>query len=152
MTWPLELAANQRTWLVIKLVFSFLFFLSLIACDPSTTTNSPSVAGCSTTVAHIEVVDGAMVRLCGCQEAANTQFNSGQTLVCTVAPGTSLYFDFVGITVQHQMNIISIQATPIMVPDSKNPTQSFPILLNSPGTYTFYDIFFPTIAGTIVVQ
>jgi len=135
------------------------FFLSVIialtaglACDPSDAIAPAPSPSCGTGVAHIEILDGSMIRACGCNETANTQFTAGQVLTCTVKAGTVLYFDFVAITVTHQVSIIGIGATPPFSSNTSESTQISAITTSTVGVFPFSDVFYPTIGGNIVVQ
>ena len=125
----------------------------LSACDPSTAGHENLQGlGCTTGAAHIQVLDGMMIRTCGCAEANDTIFSSGQTLTCTVNIGTKIYFDFVATTVTHQVTITSVSTTPIVNPSTTSPVQTYTITPTATGTFQFYDIFFPTLGGSIVVN
>ena len=121
-------------------------------CDSITSNPMAGATACSTGVAHIQVLDGSMIRTCGCSEASGTTFTTGQSLTCTVSAGTNVYFDFTGISVTHQIAITGGSATPVMAPLANLPVQTVPLTLGTAGTFPFYDVFFPTIGGSLIVQ
>ena len=114
-----------------------------------TTTPTPS-ASCAASSAEIAVYDGGMQRMCGCAEGGSGVVTSGQTLVCTVPAGTSVFFRYPGIAQSHQV-VISGQTTFPVRSSGSGVTQSDAWTFNSSGTFTFSDSF-TSIGGTIIVQ
>ncbi len=122
-----------------------LVFLASCGISP---TPAPS-ATCSATSAEIAVYDGGMQRMCGCAEGMSGVVTSGQTLVCTVSAGTSVFFRYPGIAQSHQVVITGQTTFPVRSAGS-GVTQSDAWTFNSSGSFTFSDSF-TSIGGTIIV-
>ena len=116
-------------------------------------TASPS-RSCSANQTIVNIYSGSITSVCGCQEGSNRTFSFGQPFTCTVSVGTSVFFYYPGINMQH---MISITGGPNQGslnphdPSQTNPADVFP--LNSSGTVSFFDYFQPqSVFGTFTVQ
>jgi hypothetical protein len=122
--------------------------LFLASCGISPTPTPAKT--CAAASAEIAVYDGGMQRLCGCNEGSSGVVTSGQSLVCTVPVGTTVFFIYTGIAQSHQITItgqISFQPRS----GGSGVTQTDGWKFNSSGTFTFSDSF-TSIGGSIVVQ
>lgn len=137
-----------------------LFFGVLLASCGNT--HGPGAGGpisagqtCTPSTAVIQVGDTFLRRACGCTEAANTIFNVGSALTCTVAAGTSVIFTYEGAVNSHQ---ILSNGTPAFTSSQPylpsqgqtNPTHA--VTLSTRGNYAFSDAFIPALNGTLIVQ
>ena len=111
----------------------------------------PTETNCGTGKAVIEIYDANWIRACGCNEADNTLFSSGQNLTCTVNVGTVLFLHHIGIAATHQLTFDTYGTAPLFAPKSGAPVQTYGFPLNQTGSFQFYDIFFPSFTGTITV-
>jgi hypothetical protein len=111
-----------------------------------------STGGASTTcpskTAQIAVFDTQMRRVCGCAETSGTYFGVGQSLNCTVSAGTTVYFNYVGITITHLITIPG--QTMFVTRNASTANQTDGWQFNSTGSFLFSDIY-TTIGGTITV-
>ncbi len=135
-----------RTWAFVLVALTFM------GCDSITNNPIAGTVACASNTVHLSVLDGFLIRTCGCNEAAGSTFTSGQVLNCTVPKGTSVFLDFSGVTVTHQIAITGGAATPVIGPKPQLPTQTFALPLPNTGTYPFYDVFFPSLGGNFIVQ
>lgn len=127
-------------------------FSLLSGCGSGGTSTTAPQSGCPTGTALIEVGDGFARIHCGCQEAAFTTSSASNPLTCTVASGTTVFFDYSAATLQHQ---IVASGTPDFAPSARwEPESSFkahPVQFTTSGTYGFKDLFHPATTGQIVV-
>jgi hypothetical protein len=142
----------------LTLGMGLLALVILTACGDARLVNeslSPSQNRCPPGGAVIGVGDGSLSRRCGCNEAAQQFTAPSSALTCTVAAGTTVFFDFGGTLNDHQIvsqGSPSIGASPLIrCGDDKAPRMHV-VKLTAPGTYTFRDAFIPTLSGQIVVQ
>jgi hypothetical protein len=110
--------------------------------------NSGSTATCSTGTAQIGVYDGTLQKICGCLEAAGYSNN----ITCTVSAGTVVYFNFIGISNDHQIVISNANQCVFSVRHGSAVTQTDACPMNSTGTFNFSDTYNISVGGTIVVQ
>jgi hypothetical protein len=146
----MERNCSPSSFLVI---FSFLI-LSQLGCGESTEKLSPANTSCSPNVANIEVQNGFLRILCGCQEAEGSIATNANTLTCTVAPDSLIVFNYAG-TFQHRIvssGTPSFPSGPIFDPLAEKTTRVHSIQLSASGTYSFVDAFDPAISGQVIVR
>lgn len=157
-------------------LFLILFSLLAASCGPTEADYkiNPATTSCSPGAAEITIGDGFLRRTCGCTELTEqpetTTFKTSgigmaPLLTCTVAPGTHLFFEFLGTTLKHQIIPLKYPMTPladnevgnafvpspISNPADRNPVRFHPIPVpTTPGTYPFADIF-SGMQGEIIV-
>lgn len=139
---------------IFRFYFVILCMGMLGSCAQSENQTTPPTqdACASGSGAHILVTDGAMTRLCGCQEPNDTTFQSGENLTCTLAKGRSIIFVFTNINQRHQIKIGSIFSTPIILPQQGiDSHQTYGFELNEVGTFQFSDLLIPELTGTLNV-
>jgi plastocyanin len=134
------------------LAFSLFEAFALSGCY-----NYPSspASGCGTGTALIAVRDGYTENLCGCQEAAGTVAMAGHSLTCTITHGTWVVFDFTSAKLMHQVastGTPSFPQTPLHDPDQGDRSDNAAVQLTQTGTYTYIDLFTPSVGGQIIVQ
>jgi hypothetical protein len=127
-----------------------LLMLSLSACKNQNLAPL-AAANCETGKVQLEFFDGAWVRACGCAEANQTTFNSGQNLTCTVNAGTVIFLNFISISQSHQLHFETFGTFPIIGAKPSSPVQTLGFPANQSGTFQFHDVFFPSFTGTLVV-
>ena len=138
-------SSRKAGLVVLQLSVMALVFLASRGLNP---TPVPATT-CRSGTAEIAVYDGGMQRMCGCAEGGSGVFTSGQGLVCTVSAGTTVFFRYPGIALDHQISIIGqISFQPRA--GGSGVTQSDAWIFNSSGTFTFSDSF-TSIGGTIIV-
>jgi hypothetical protein len=101
---------------------------------------------CARGTAQIGVYDTGMKRICGCAESSGAFFST-KTLTCTVKVGTTMYFNYIGITNSHQMVVQNYQSLPVRGPGTTTPDG---ILLNLTGSYSLTDTF-TGLGGTLTI-
>lgn len=117
--------------------------------------NSAAQPKCDAGTAVIEVQDGFLRNLCGCDETAGTLALAGSSLTCTVSTNTLVVFQFNGATLKHQIlsqASPSFVSSPVADPQGEVRVPTYAVKLTSAGTYSFEDAFNSALAGQIVVQ
>jgi hypothetical protein len=125
-----------------------LFFggLALAQAGCGIVSGGAATGQCATGTAQIGVYDTGMKRICGCNEGGGAFFTT-KTLTCTVKVGTTMYFNYIGITNSHQMVIQNYQSLPVRGPGTTTPDG---ILLNLTGSYSLTDTF-TGLGGTVTI-
>ena len=117
-------------------------------CGTNTTSLS-GTAGCGTNHAAIAVYEGMLQNLCGCTGAGQNGAvaASGSTLTCTVPVGTTVFFQFIEPTGEHQIEAVG---TPTF---AASPINTFHAVtfLTAASTYTYRDAFNTALQGQIIV-
>jgi plastocyanin len=128
--------------------------LGVSACDQY---NGPVIdatgSQCTSGVAQIGVGDGFLEYLCGCtgQPAAGTILYAPANLTCHVPAGTTVYFQYIAITEQHQIVNSSGDFFPSgPFENSPNATPSV-ATFTATGTYGFEDAYNNALQGSIIV-
>ena len=136
---------------LIRAIMQIIVIAPLLLTSCGEVKAGSSAAACtSTTTAQIEVFDGAVERMCGCAESANTTF--GQSgLVCTIPRGTTLVFLFPSIQNQHQVGIQGMSWSGANRSSAGGLNQADSVVMGSSGTFTFNDGY-ANLSGTIIVQ
>lgn len=145
----LRLASQQ---LGILLVFGL-----MPGCGSSVTSSvqSASTAGCSEQAAQIGVGDGYLTPLCGCKEVAGTVFFASSLLTCTVSRGTTVFFQYLGTNLPHQIISTgqpSFMSSPISRPNDPARIRVHAAYFTESGTYSFQDQMQNGVIGQVVVQ
>lgn len=127
------------------------------SCGPGTPVEASLAAtstSCPAGAAEILVGEGFVKRLCGCTEASNTLFVSGDSLSCTVAAGTTIFFYyayFAGSSSLHQIESVgSPSFSPSRMTDPERPAVHA-VTLSTTGTYLFRDAFNHAVGGSFTV-
>lgn len=110
---------------------------------------------CPSNAAQILVFDGLLQTSCGCKEGAGLTPTPPQPLNCTISSGTTVFFQYIGPYLAHQIaptNGTGFPASPLFDPSSGTPIQSFTAIFNTPGSYPFVDEYNTAMNGVIVVQ
>jgi len=132
-----------------------LFFLILFLTACGNTQSESASTDCTNAFAVISVLDGALLNECGCDEAAGTSTQAGETFTCTIPANKSVLFDYSKAKDPHQ--IISVGSPSFTSSPISQSSQSHKILSHvdqfvSTGTYVFKDRFLETLQGQIVVR
>jgi hypothetical protein len=129
---------------------SLMLFGAGAGCGLNSTTSGAS-STCATNTAQLGVYDTSIRRICGCTgvgEISGTAF-TGTGSLCTVSPGTVVYFNYIGIQNTHQIVINQEMTFPERNASNSSQVDGYPF--NSTGLFTFKD-FYTNIQGTIKVQ
>lgn len=133
-----------------------LFAIMLSSCDDNNVTNvSVADTACVTHQTQILIGDGYFKSLCGCDENSNDVIVSGQTLTCTVASGTTLFFLFNGNKLKHQIlstGTPSFGSGPLSDPATTPLILNYTLQMDTRGSYSFFDPFNPGITGALIVR
>ena len=109
---------------------------------------------CGSGTAQIDVYENFILRTCGCREGNGGNFR-GQTLNCTVARGTQIFFSYPNITGPHQVVVgPGATGTPLYHNPQSGP-QTNPvdvITLNSTSSGISFIDQYTTNGGTFIVQ
>jgi hypothetical protein len=117
----------------------------LVGCGASNLSS-----GCGSGVALIAIYEGALQNVCGCSgvgENGTVTLSGGAVLTCTVSAGTTVQFDHILTTGNHQ---IEATGSPTFPP---SPINSFHAVTFSTAsqTYAYRDAFNTALQGQIVV-
>lgn len=142
-----------------KLLIFTLISAALAGCGTQSDTTSASISGgstpCGSGVANIIVTDGFMRRLCGCDETSTDPAIPPATLTCTVPSGTSVFFQYVGQSLKHQVQstgALTFSPSAIYDPSSAGTFRTHAVVLTTTGTYSFQDLFDRALQGQIIVR
>lgn len=112
-------------------------------------------AACPTNVAQILVFDNLLQTSCGCQEGAGITANPPQPLNCTIASGTTVFFQYIGPGLTHQIsptNGTAFPVSPPFIPSAGPPVSTFTVVFNTAGSFPFVDLYDTGMNGVIIVQ
>lgn len=114
-----------------------------------------AASSCGPGAAAIGITDGLVAILCGCDEAGGAWQTFDTGLTCTVRPGTTVVFHYIGIRVRHQIisapsSASSFSPSPISDPNDDPGIRAHAVTLTA-GTYTFTDAFDSRLAATLAV-
>jgi plastocyanin len=136
------------------LLFLAVFVLMAFSSCVSTTTSGNSSSGCASGLAQIQVGDGFLEILCGCQEAGGVVVGTPANITCTVPSGTVVLFLYLGTELEHQIvssGGLSFPSSSVSNPQDPNPIRTAAAQFTASGTYDFQDAFNQGIQGKIVV-
>lgn len=136
----------RSPWVKFQIAVMIGFFAQ--SCG-QVSTSSPSTV-CTAGTAQIQIYDGFLRRACGCVEPSGQTYTSG--LQCTVSAGTQMYFVFISISTTHQIAIPPLGTTQVRNANPNSSLQTDVIPLNQTGTFTFQDVYYPSLSGTIIVN
>lgn len=140
----------------VMLGFIAIILGTISACDENhIESTTEAQTACISLQTQITVGDGYFRALCGCDESSTAYIRSGQTLNCTVPSGTTLFFDYSGAHLKHQListGTPSFGSSALSDPSDLASAKNFAIKLDTVGTYSFFDPFNPGITGTLVVR
>lgn len=114
--------------------------------DPSST--------CESGMAVVALLDGALERVCGCQETSGDVVTPPAVLDCTVNSGDRVLFFYGAGSTPRQVESVGSPAFPSSAPHLPNTTASpliHPVVFDAAGTYEYRDALSPSVQGRIVV-
>jgi hypothetical protein len=126
----------------------------LAGCEISGS-DQQAASSCSAGSAAIGVSDGLIAVLCGCDESGGAWQTFDTGLTCTVRPGTTVVFHYLGTRLRHQIittpsSASAFSPSPISDPIEDPGIRAHAVTLTT-GTYTFTDAFDSRLASTLVV-
>lgn len=140
-----------------KLLLALAMLASLGACKRDTPADPAYLHGCDGAVAQLQVGEGFMALLCGCNEGNGVIVVQGGSATCTVALGTRVIFNFSGVRNRHQIvgeGTPYLGASTVIDPSQAGhyPLIPFVATLPATGSYAYRDAFNAAVFGQIVVQ
>lgn len=137
-------------------VFSIIASILLTSCgtDDSAVV-APVNTACPAKAAQILVHDNFLEAPCGCAESPTAPIEQNSQLRCTLAPGSTVFFQFVGDTSTHQIISVGDQTfspSPFIEPERDDAVRSHAVVLGEVGTYLFRDVQNSSLSGAIVIR
>jgi plastocyanin len=130
-----------------------LLALTVFSCNEPDSANQAAANACPSNVAMVQVSDGYMEDLCGCQEGAGVIFLTQQPLTCTVSVGATVQFVVTGNQLSHQIlptGTSTFMPSPVFTPGADG-AQVYPVTFSTGGGYGFTDAYDSALSGTIQV-
>ncbi len=141
-------------WRPFVLGVTLLSSAVLSGCE-FTGSDQQAASSCGTGTAAIGITDGLVAILCGCDESGGAWQTFDTGLTCTVRPGTTVVFHYIGNRVRHQVisaaaSASSFSPSPISDPNEDPKIRAHAVTLAA-GTYIFTDAFDSRLAANLIV-
>lgn len=137
-------------------IAALLVLAAASSCEDYPASETPQLTDtCPAGSAVIWVADNYLERVCGCSEAGATVITPPAALNCTVAANTIVIFEYIGVSVPHQ--IVPTTANAFVPSPLNDPTdedmniRSYAVKFSTAGTYGFQDAIDASLNGSIVV-